>query len=197
MSILTETLTQFFLSIYSIRKKDITDIKTKDLYAVLLHRTQKDASYKTNLENIFTETIKWKEVWQPLNSGDIENYDIDMIYKIIRNVTAMQKQLYDWKIEPTPKCLFCNSVDSVLHAFFHCSKTKYFIKQIEVIFHKPFGKKFKLNAYIMIFCTKYKVGNYASHLGVFLWSKAIRVIWTTRNEMALFKNYVNTRVETE
>ena len=90
--------------------------------------------------------------------------------------------------------------------FFHCGKTKYFIKQIEVIFQKLLGKKFKLNAYRMIFGTKYKVGNYASHLAIFLWSKAIRVIWKTRrllaegkpcNEMALFKNYVNTRVETE
>ena len=42
-------------------KKDITDVKTKDIYAVLLDRTQKDASYKTNWENIFTETIKWKK----------------------------------------------------------------------------------------------------------------------------------------
>ena len=80
------------------------------------------------------------------------------------------------------------------------------IKQIELIFQNLLGNKFKLNAYRMIFGTKYKVGNYASHLGIFLWSKAIRVIWKTRtllaegkpcNEMALFKNYVNTRVETE
>ena len=77
-------------------------------------------------KNIFTETIKWKEVWQTLNSGVIENYDFDMIYKMIRNVTAVRKNLYDWKIEPTPNCHFCNGVDSVLHAFFHCSKTKYF-----------------------------------------------------------------------
>ena len=75
------------------------------------------------------------------------------------------------------------------------------IKQIELIFQNLLGNKFKLNAYRMIFGTKYKVGNYASHLGIFLWSKAIRVIWKTRtllaegkpcNEMALLKNYVNT-----
>ena len=57
----------------------------------------------------------------------------------------------------------------------------------------------------MIFGIKHKVGNYASKLGIFLWSKAIRVIWTTRrlleegkpcNEMELFKNYIN-RVEIE
>ena len=52
------------------------------------------------------------------------------------------------------------------------------------------------------------VHSYVLHSGIcfFLWRKAIRVIWTTRrllaegkpsNEMALFKNYVNSRVETE
>ena len=131
-------------------EKDITDVKTKDIYAVLLHRTQKDASFKTKWENVFTETINWKEVWHTLNSGIIENYDYDLIYKMIRNFIAVRKHLNDWKIEPTPNCIFCNGVDSVLHAFFHCPKTKYFIKQIEVTFKNLFGKKFKLNAYRMI-----------------------------------------------
>ena len=58
----------------------------------------------------------------------------------------------------------------------------------------------------MIFGIKHKVGNYASNLGIFLWNKAIWVIWTTRrlleegkpcNEMELFKNYINRRVEIE
>ena len=105
----------------------------------------------------------------------------------------------DWlnTLKTTDYCIFCNGIDSVLHAFIHCPKTKYFIKQIEVTFKNLFGKKFKLNAYRMIFGIKHKVGNYASNLGIFLWSKAIRVIWTTRrlleegkpcNEMELFKN---------
>ena len=34
---------------------------------------------------------------------------------------------------------------------------------------------------------KFKAGNYASPLGIFLWSKAIRVIWTTRKLMAELK----------
>ena len=53
-----------------------------------------------------------------------------------------------------PIIVFCYSVDSVLHAFFHCSKTKYFIKQIETIFQNLLGKKFELNAYRMIFGSK-------------------------------------------
>ena len=48
----------------------MTDVKTKDIYAVLLHRTQKDASFKTKWENVFTETINWKEVWAHTKFGD-------------------------------------------------------------------------------------------------------------------------------
>ena len=186
-------------------EKDITDVKTKYIYAVLLNRTQKDASFKTKWENVFTETINLKEVWHTLNSGIIENYDYDLIYKMIRNVIAVRKHLNDWKIETTPNCIVCNGIDSDLYAFFHCPKTKYFIKQLEGTFKNFFGKKFKLNAYRMIFGIKYKVGNYASNLEIFLWSKAISVIWTTRrlleegkpcNEMELFKHYINRRVET-
>ena len=65
--------------IYLIGTKKITVVKTKDTYTVLLHRTKKDASFKTKWENIFIETINRKEVWQTLNSGLIENYDFDVI----------------------------------------------------------------------------------------------------------------------
>ena len=58
----------------------------------------------------------------------------------------------------------------------------------------------------MIFGIKHKLGNYSSNLGIFLWSKAIPVIWTTRrlldegkpcNEMECFISYINIRVEIE
>ena len=64
-------------------------------YAVLKHKTQKDASFKSKWENVFTESINWKEVWQTLKSGIIKNYDYDLIYKIYRNATAVRKHLYD------------------------------------------------------------------------------------------------------
>ena len=97
--------------------RQLNNRSKKDIYAVLIHRTQNDASFKTKWESIFTETIKCKK-----KLADCKYYDYDMIYKIIRNVTAVRKNLHDWNIEPTPNWVFCNSVDSVLHAFFHCSK---------------------------------------------------------------------------
>ena len=39
-------------------EKDITDVKTKDIYAILIHRSQKDVSFKTKWENIFYRNNK-------------------------------------------------------------------------------------------------------------------------------------------
>ena len=46
----------------------------KDMYAVMLNKTQKDASFKTKWEKVFNEIINWKEVWRTINSGLIEIY---------------------------------------------------------------------------------------------------------------------------
>ena len=88
---------------------------------------------------------------------------------MIRNVIAVRKHLNDWKIEPTPNCIFFHGIDSVLQSFLHCPKTNYFIKQLEVIFKNLYVKKFKLNECGMMFGIKYKAGNYASNLGMFFW----------------------------
>ena len=58
---------------------------------IQFHITQKDASFKTKWENVFTEIINWKEVWHTLNSGIIKSYNYDLIYKTTRNATAVQK----------------------------------------------------------------------------------------------------------
>ena len=71
-----------------------------------------------------------------------------------------------------------------------------FIKQVEPVFKKLFGDNFKLNVYLMVFGPTHKIGNNASKLGVFLWSKVIKTIWICRkcleeskpcNEMEIFK----------
>ena len=53
---------------------------------------------------------------------------------------------------------------------------------------------------------QYKIGNNASKLGIFLWSKLIKTIWISRkfleetkpcNEMAIFKNLIKNRIQNE
>ena len=107
---------------------------------------------------------------------------------------------------PTPECLACSDVDSVLHAFFYCAKTNNFIKQVEPIFKNLLGDNFKLNVYLMVFGPTHKIGNNASKLGFFLWSKVIKTIWICRklleeskpcNEMEIFKTFVKQRIKME
>ena len=72
------------------------------------------------------------------------------------------------------------------------SRTNNFVKQAEQIFKKLFGDNFKLNVYSMVFGPTHKIGNNASKLGIFLWSKIIKTIWICRklleesNEMEIF-----------
>ena len=43
-----------------------------------------------------------------------------------------------------------------------------------------FGDNFKLNVYSMVFGPTHKIGNNASKIGIFLWSKTIKTIWICR-----------------
>ena len=185
---------------------DVLTATTKSLYTEALTKTNKEALCKTKWGNVLSETINWDKVWKTINTNLIEHSDFDIIFKLIHYVIAVRKHLCDWKIAPTPECLVCDEVDSVLHAFFHCPKTKQFIDNIEYIFKQLFGNDFKLNEYKVIFGVTHSLGNNASKLGIFLWSKVIKTIWISRkllekhqpcNEMALFKNYIRNRIKAE
>ena len=130
---------------------------------------------------MFGDKIICKNIWKTIHSGLIDNWDLNIIYKLIYQVIAVRENLYlYWKIAPTPECRECSDVDSVLHAFFYCAKTNNFIKQVEPIFKKRFGDNFKLNVYLIAFGQTYKIGNNASKLGHFFWSKVIKTIWICR-----------------
>ena len=187
----------------------LTDVQyttTKELYTAMLKKTNKDVLCKAKWENLFGDNINWKTIWNTIHSGVIENWDFDVIYKLIHKVIAVRKNLHYWKIVSSPSCLECGGEDSVLHAFFHCKKTKQFIKQAEPLFKKLFGKHFKFNAFKITFGMQYKLGNNASKLGIFLWSKLIKTIWISRklleetkpcNEMAIFKTLIKNRLQNE
>ena len=124
-------------------------------------------------------------------------------YSFGSKVIAVRKNLYHWRITPTPECRECSGVDSVLHAFFYCVKTNNFITQVDPIFKNLFGNNFKLNVYIIVFGPTHKIGNNASKLGIFLWSKVIKTIWIFRklleesNELDILKTFVKQRIEME
>ena len=117
----------------------VQDATTKELYTAILRKTNKDILCKAKRENVFGKNIKWKTIWKTIHSGVIDNWDFDRIYKLIRKVSAVRKNLYHWRIVPTPAYLGCANVGSILHTFFYCPKTKNVIKNIEPIFKKHFG----------------------------------------------------------
>ena len=185
---------------------DVQNATAKELYTAILTKTNTEVLCKAKWEHVFGDKIIWKNIWKTIHSGLIDNWDLNIIYKLIHQVIAVRKNLYHWRIAPTPECLECSDVDSVLHAFFYCTKTNNFIKQAEPIFKKPFGDNFKLNVYSMVFGPTHKIGNNASKLGIFLWSKIIKTIWICRklleeskpcNEMEIFKTFVKQRIEME
>ena len=100
----------------------------------MLRKTNKDVLCKAMWEKPFGENIKWKTIWKTIHSEVTDNWDFDIIYKLIHKVIAVGKNLYHWRIVPTPACLGCADLGSVLHTFFHCPKIKTFIKNVEPIF---------------------------------------------------------------
>ena len=110
----------------------------------MLKKTNKDVLCKAKWENLFGDNINWKTIWKTIHSGLIENWDFDVIYKLIHKVIAVRKNLHYWRIVSSPSCLECGGEDSVLHAFFHCKKTKQFIKQAEPLFKKTLWQTFQI-----------------------------------------------------
>ena len=158
----------------------LTDVQTEIanyLYTAILTKTNKDVLCKAKWENVFGDKINWKNSWKTIHAGLIHNWDLNIIYKLIHQVIAVRKNLYHWRIVPTPEC---SDVDSVLHAFSYCAKNNFFIKHVEPIFKKRFGDNFQLNVYLIVFGPTQKIGNTASKVGIFLWSKVIKTIWIYR-----------------
>ena len=122
---------------------DVQDATTKDLYTAMLRKTNKDILCKAKMKKVFGENVKWKTIWKTIHSGVIDNWDFDIIYKLIHKISAVRKNLYHWRIVPTPVCIACADMGSVLHTFFYCPKTKFFIKNVEPIFNKLFGNNLK------------------------------------------------------
>ena len=95
---------------------------TKELYTAMLKKTNKDVLCKAKWENLFGENIKWETMWKTIHSGLIENWDFDVIYKLIHKVIAVRRNLHYWRIVSSPSCLECGDGDSSCTLFFTARK---------------------------------------------------------------------------
>ena len=124
---------------------DLQNATKKDLYTAILTKSNTEVLCKAKWENVFGDKIIWKNIWKTIHLGLIDNWDLNIIYKLIHQVSVVRKNLYHWRIAPTPECRECSNVDSVLHAYFYCAKTNNFIKQVEPIFKNRFGDERERN----------------------------------------------------
>ena len=103
---------------------DVQQTTTKELYTAMLKKTNKDVLCKAKWENLFGDNINWKTIWKTIHSGLIENWDFDVIYKLIHKVIAVRKNLHYWRIVSSPSCLECDDRGLSLARFFPLQENK-------------------------------------------------------------------------
>ena len=171
---------------------DVQNATANYLYrpTAILTETNKDVLCMAKWENVFGDKINWTNSWKTIHAGLIDNWDLNIIYKLIHQVLQCEK------IYTTGGSCQRPNVLNVRTWTRSCAKNYiFFIKHVEPIFKKLFGDNFQLNVYLIVFGPTQKIGNTASKLGIFLCSKVIKTIWIYRklleeskpcNEMDIF-----------
>ena len=71
---------------------DVQNATTKDLYTAILTKTNTEVLCKAKWENVFGDKIIWEYIWKTIHSGLIDNWDLNIIYKLIHQVIAVRKK---------------------------------------------------------------------------------------------------------
>ena len=72
----------------------LTDVQTATanyLCTAILTKTNKDVLCKAKWENVFGDKINWKNSWNTIHAGLIDNWDLNIIYKLIHQVLQYEK----------------------------------------------------------------------------------------------------------
>ena len=80
---------------------DVQNATARELYTAILTKTNTEVLCKAKWEHVFGDKI----IWKAIHSGLIDNWDLNIIYKLIHQVIAVRKNLYHWRIAPRPNVL--------------------------------------------------------------------------------------------
>ena len=72
----------------------LTDVQTaiaNYLYTAILTKTNKDVLCKAKWKNVFGDKINWKNSRKTIHAGLIDNWDLNIIYKLIHQVLQYEK----------------------------------------------------------------------------------------------------------
>ena len=74
----------------------LTDVQTATanyLYTAILTKTNKDVLCKAKWENVFGDKINWKNSWKTIHARLSDNWDLNIIYKLIHQVLQYEKSI--------------------------------------------------------------------------------------------------------
>ena len=80
-------------------------------------------------QGVFLEVDEYKLAFKFLHHLKITKCQ-DFQYHLLLNKIVNNKDLCDWGKRDNPNCLFCSSVDDIMHMLFHCIFVKPFIEWI-------------------------------------------------------------------
>ena len=78
---------------------------------------------KPRVEKIYFRK-DWSSIWKNLIFKYINIKDREIVFKFIHEILAVNNRLYQMKIKQSSSCEFCQSIDTNIHKFYYCPKSK-------------------------------------------------------------------------
>ena len=162
-------------------KKQLTKLKSKDLYWMLLEQINKQEGLIQNIPAVKKwtsfyphEMFNWQTIFT-LPFKTCANPKLQTLqYRIIHRVITCNHWLYNAKIKASPICDICGEDDTLIHFFFMCSNVRqlwsslvhwwkrilkrpnYDLTQIELLFGVPETTECHINInYIILLMKKF------------------------------------------
>ena len=82
------------------------------------------------------EVTLWSDIFKTPYKTTIETQLQSFQYQVIHRLITCKKRLFDLKIKDSPKCEFCNDIDTIVHFFVYCPKIEAFWKSFFLWWNK-------------------------------------------------------------
>ena len=135
------------------RRLDDVCLKIKDKYVVISKVTSKmiyemmiEKDFKTPVAITswidlfpFLENHKWADTFILPFEVIQETYLQSFQYKILNRILNCNYNLHKWGIKESPKCNFCENVDTLTHHLFECKESLKFWREVEAFIYEKLG----------------------------------------------------------
>ena len=111
---------------------NLTKLKSKDFYWLLINRTYLDEQTGAKRWNtiIPMDTNSWRSNYNSVKTNCKENKLREFHFKFLHRILTTKKELYRFRIKADDNCVYCGEPDSTDHTFIHCHFSKHFIENI-------------------------------------------------------------------